>query len=130
MSALTPLSGLWGPARARAEWAVDVAAHFGVPVTVTSVRRSWAEQSALRRRWEEAGRPASCQTVNGQYVCPANRPGESAHEWGLAWDSTTEPRYQSWWDYLRRYAGFEVLPNDDVHAQVPNWRSLVGLQGR
>ena len=103
-----------------------IAEHFGVPVTVTSVLRSRTMQQELRRRWEECGRPSSCSPCRGRTVCPANRPGDSAHEWGLAWDSDTEARYQAWWTYIRELAGFRVPPGDRVHAEVPYWRSLVG----
>lgn len=44
-------------------------------LVVTSARRSWAAQAELRRRWE-----------TGQSQIPANRPGTSLHEFGLAFD--------------------------------------------
>lgn len=128
MSALAPLAGLWEPARARAEWALSVARHFGVPVTVTSGVRDQSEQAELRRRWELCGMPTSCSwcPTLRRTVCPANRPGESSHEWGLSWDSDTEPQYREWWTYVRELAGFRVPAGDRVHAEVPGWRELVG----
>jgi hypothetical protein len=56
---------------------------------------------------------------------PANRPGDSAHNFGLAWDSTVDPQFQGWWDYVRSAVGFQVLPNDRIHAQLPSWRRYV-----
>lgn len=118
------LRGLDPNVRAAAEWTLDVASYYGVPVTVTSGFRSWEEQAQLRANYEQClatgrmGQGPDC-------LYPANRPGDSSHNWGLSWDSTTEPRYQGWWDYVRELAGFEVLPNDRIHAQVPNWRQYV-----
>jgi len=121
------LRGLNQGLRPNAQWTLDVARHFGVPVTVTSVFRSWTEQRALRENFERCvaagtfGRPGRCRF-------PANRPGDSAHNWGLAFDSTVAPEFQDWWDMVRRHAGFEVLPNDRIHAQFPNWRAIVPAQ--
>lgn len=108
------LSGLNPQLRPFADWALQVAQYYGVPVTVTSVYRSWAEQKRLRTRWEK-----------GLSKYPANQPGDSAHNYGLAWDSSVPPQFQEAWDYIRRYAGWEVLPNDVIHAQLPNWRAYV-----
>jgi hypothetical protein len=108
------LRGLHPDVRAAAEWALSWARHYNVPVTVTSTRRTWAEQAELRRRWEA-----------GLSKWPANRPGESSHEYGLSWDSTTEPWAQSWWNQVRTLAGFSVPTNDEIHAEVPNWRQYV-----
>ena len=44
-------------------------------LVVTSARRSSAKQAQLRHRW-----------VTGQSKIPANRPGTSLHEFGLAFD--------------------------------------------
>lgn len=108
------LKGLHPQVRANAEWALKWADYFGVPVTVTSGFRSWEDQKKLRERYEA-----------GQSAFPANRPGDSAHNFGLAWDSTVPSAYQAWWTEVRRMAGFEVLPNDVIHAQVSNWRAIV-----
>ena len=108
------LAGLHPEVRARAEWALGWADYYGVPVTVTSGYRSFQRQAELRRDWEM-----------GRSQWPANRPGDSSHNFGLAWDSVTEPWAQEWWNEVRRYAGFEVLPNDEIHAQVPRWRDYV-----
>jgi len=97
--------------RDAARWAISWADYYRVPVTVTSGYRSFAKQARLRQDWEE-----------GRSRFPANRPGDSSHNFGLAWDSTVPSWAQSWWNEVRSLAGFEVLPNDLIHAQVPNWR--------
>lgn len=119
------LRGLHPEVRAAAEWALGWARHYGVPVTVTSTFRPWAEQSELRRRWEANGRPRSCVRISGRLVCPANEPGDSAHNFGLAFDSTVPAWAQDWWTMVRELAGFHVLRNDIIHAEVPNWRQHV-----
>lgn len=108
------LSGLHPQVREAAEWALSWADYYGVPVTVTSGLRTLEEQAELRRRYEQ-----------GRSAFPANRPGDSSHNYGLAWDSVVPPWAQEWWDYVRRLAGFEVLANDVIHAQVPSWRQYV-----
>ena len=108
------LRGLDPLVRERAELCLQVAEYFGVPVTVTSTFRSWNEQQALYDRFKR-----------GQSQFPANRPGDSAHGYGWAWDSVVAPEVQDWWDSVRRWAGFEVLPNDRIHAEVPNWRQYL-----
>lgn len=118
------LIGLHDEVKRRAEWALGWADHFGVPVTVTSGFRSFQDQAVLRRNFDncvargEFGKTARC-------LFPANKPGDSSHNFGLAWDSTTRPEFQEWWDHVRTLAGFEVLPNDRIHAQVPRWRDFV-----
>lgn len=99
--------------REAARWALSWADFYDVPVTVTSGFRSLSKQRALRRDWEA-----------GRSRFPANRAGDSSHNFGLAWDSTVPPWAQAWWTHVRELAGFEVLPNDIIHAQVPNWRNF------
>lgn len=108
------LSGLNRYVRKRARWSLDIAEKYGVPVKVTSGYRSLREQKRLRQRW-----------LAGQSPWPANKPGDSGHNYGLAWDSVTTPEYQRWWNYVRRYAGFNVPPHDEIHAEVPNWRNYI-----
>lgn len=123
VSGIHRLSGLHPEVDDAARWALTWAETYGVPVTVTSGYRSIEDQARLYRRFRacvEAGRFPSRECPY-----PANPPGGSSHNFGLAFDSTTEPRFQEWWNYVRRLAGFEVLPNDIIHAQVPNWRSHV-----
>ena len=111
---MNDVGGLVRWARPNAEWALAVAAHYGVPVTVTSVRRSRRKQAALRRAWEE-----------GRSRWPANRPGQSAHEFGMAWDSAVPQQYLAWWVHVRELAGFRVPSGDVIHAEVPDWRRYV-----
>lgn len=114
------LRGLHRDVRSAAERSLAIADYFGIPVTVTSGFRGWSEQARLRREYEA-----------GRSRWPANRPGDSAHNYGLAFDSATEPYYQDAWDQVRRYVGFEVLDHDQPHGQVPNWRGYVPpLPGR
>jgi len=119
------LGGLHPALRRNAQWALDVARWFRVPIQVTSVFRGRAEQKRLRDRFERCvaegrfGQPGPCRW-------PANRPGDSAHNFGFAWDSSIEPRFQEWWNQVRELAGFEVLRRrDEPHAQLPNWRDFV-----
>ena len=115
------LTGLPRDVRNAAKWSLDWADYYGVPITITSGKRSWAKQARLRKNYEaclasgEFGKPARCRW-------PANRPGASAHNYGWAWDSTTSPEYQAWWDSVRRMAGFDVFQSDVIHAEVPDWR--------
>lgn len=115
------LAGLDREVRAAAEWCLEWAEYYGVPVTVTSGHRSWAAQEKLYRNYQQClatgqyGRTPDCQY-------PANAPGDSAHNYGWAFDSWTPPQYRQWWSYLRQYAGFRVPSNDWIHAEVPNWR--------
>lgn len=124
VSGRVKLAGLSEHVREAAAWCLQWADFYQVPVTVTSGYRSWEDQARLRRNYEGClaegafGRRPDCKF-------PANRPGDSAHNYGLAWDSSVPREYQPWWTYVRELAGFEVLPNDVVHAQVPSWRQYV-----
>jgi len=115
------LAGIHPDVRAAADWALSWAEFYDVPITVTSGIRSWEEQNRLYQRHVKcvqlglSGTPGDCRF-------PANPPGDSSHQYGLSFDSATESKYQPWWNEVRRLAGFEVLENDLIHAQVPNWR--------
>jgi len=100
--------------REAAEFALDIARAYGLEPVVTSGFRSFREQARLRSAWER-----------GLSRFPANRPGDSSHNFGLAWDSTVPPRWLPFWNFVRAYVGFELLSNDVVHAQVPGWRRWV-----
>jgi hypothetical protein len=108
------LAGLHPAVRERAELAVEIARAYRVPVTVTSGFRSFSDQDYLWRRY-----------LAGQSRYPAVPAGRSAHNYGLAWDSTTSPRYQAWWTAVREALGFQVVPSDIIHAQVPGWTQYV-----
>jgi len=118
------LAGLHPQVREAAEFALAWADQFGVPIEVTSGFRSWEEQARLRRNFEQCvasgrfGQGPDCRF-------PANRPGDSAHNWGLAWDSSIAPELQPWWNAVRQAIGFAVPGNDQIHAEVPGWRDLV-----
>jgi len=109
------LVGLHPRVRAAAQWALTRAAELGIPVTVTSAYRSMQEQQKLRTRWER-----------GENPYPANRPGESSHNWGMGFDSSVPPQWQSAWNQIRSEAGFQIYPEKDkVHAEYPDWRAEV-----
>ena len=105
-----------GTIDARGRW------NGGIRPTLTSGFRSAAEQVSL---YENRAR--------NPY--PVNRPGDSAHEYGLAIDSWVPDqtvtvdgyRWNSWalWTAVREAVGFRVPSNDRVHSEVPNWRDLV-----
>lgn len=107
------LAGLEPSVRAAARWALSWADFYNVPVTVTSGFRSFSEQRVLRDKWER-----------GESSFPANQPGDSSHNFGLAFDSVVPSWAQAWWNHVRTLAGFEVLPNDIIHAQAPRWRDF------
>jgi len=92
---------------------MDIAYYYGLAPTVTSTYRTWENQQRLYDRF-----------LRGESAFPANRPGDSAHNFGWAFDSVVPEHQQGLWDQIRSYVGFEVLPNDIIHAQVPNWRRL------
>lgn len=122
------LRGLNPTVRAAAERALAWAAFYKIPVTVTSAARPWAEQEKLRARYEAClSRGERVYPGNPDPACryPANRPGESAHNYGLAFDSSVPPEWLPAWTWLRRAAGFAVPENDPVHAEVPSWRQYV-----
>ena len=98
-------------ARPSAEYCVEWAESQGVRVTVTSVKRTRARQAALYRRY-----------LQGKSQFPAAPPGESAHEWGMAWDSVVDEHLISWWKQVRRILGWRVPDSDWIHAVVPEWR--------
>lgn len=118
------LAGLDRAIRPAADYALQLADYFGIPVTVTSGFRSWEEQAKLRANYEQclatgrAGQGPDCRY-------PANRPGDSAHNWGLAFDSSVPAEYQPAWDYIRQVIGFNVPSNDRIHAEYPGWRDVV-----
>lgn len=108
-----PLKDLHPEVKARAEIALAWADYYGVPTTVTSGVRTCAEQATLRSAF-----------LAGRSRFPANAPGDSAHQFGLAWDSVTQPAIEPWWTAVREWVGFRIPANDVVHAEVPSWRSF------
>jgi len=108
------LRGLEPDVRERAECAMQLANREGIVPVVTSIRRSWAEQTVLRQRWEA-----------GLSDFPANRPGDSAHEYGLAFDSWVPDEQMPRWKLIRECVGFRVPAGDLIHAERPEWRSSI-----
>jgi len=108
------LRGLEPDVRNLAECAFNVAHTYGLTPVVTSVWRSWAEQTVLRNKWEA-----------GLSEFPANKPGESAHEHGLAFDSWVPDKEMGLWVSIRRGVGLRVPDGDLIHAERPEWRSTV-----
>lgn len=106
-----------------ARWCLDVAERYRIPIHVTSVYRSNAQQAKLYANFKA-----------GRSTFPANPPGQSAHNYRLAWDSVPGssgrsaevPReLRDWWTYVRELAGWRVPPGDWIHAEYPNWRDVV-----
>lgn len=84
----------------------------GIEPTITSGYRSEAKQAELYKNRH-----------TNPY--PVNRPGDSAHNYRLAFDSDVPDAYMPLWIAVRRAVGFTVPDNDEVHAEYPNWRSLL-----
>ncbi len=101
-----------------------VAHAYGVEPQVTSVYRPWSEQERLYDAYV-ASLEAGTFGKPGGVKYPANRPGDSAHNFGLAFDSWVPEHQQGTWNAIRRWVGFEVLENDLIHAQLPGWRRYV-----
>ncbi len=118
------LRGMHPELRSAAEFALAVANHNGIRPTVTSVSRSFTNQALLRRNFERCvaqGRfpsPPDCRF-------PANRPGDSAHNFGFAFDSVVPAAQQATWDAIRRWVGWRVPDNDLIHSELPEWRQFV-----
>jgi len=108
------LRGLVPEVRQQAECAFQMAQSYGISPTVTSTRRSWAEQLVLRQKWER-----------GESKFPANRPGDSAHGYGLAFDSWVPDDQMACWVEIRRSVGLRVPDGDLIHAERPEWRSSI-----
>jgi len=110
------LRGLENDVRAAAECAFKIAHDYNIVPVVTSTRRNWAEQLRLREKWER-----------GESQFPANKPGDSAHQYGLAFDSWVPDDDMACWVEIRRYVGLRVPEGDLIHAERPEWRSSSGL---
>jgi type II secretory pathway pseudopilin PulG len=124
------LRGLHASLRPYAESLVDEARKAGLAVEVTSVFRSLAQQARLRSNYESCLRlgvfPSSTSLASGlSCAYPANRPGDSGHNYGLAWDSWVPQEQMTDWIEWRREQGWTVPDNDPIHAEYPNWRQYV-----
>lgn len=109
------LRGMHPELRPYAERAHEIARAYGLNPTVTSVFRTWENQARLRKRYEA-----------GLSRFPANRPGDSSHNFGLSWDSWVPDAQMPLWVGIRQYIGWRVPPNDDIHGELPGWRGYVG----
>jgi hypothetical protein len=118
------LRGLHAGVRPYAEYAHQMARYYGIRPQVTSTGRSWANQLRLYTRH------ANC-VAEGRYpsapdcLWPANRPGDSSHQYGLSWDSVVPAKDLPLWTAIRSYVGFRVPSHDSIHAEVPGWRQYV-----
>jgi hypothetical protein len=124
------LAGLHEALRPYADYALETAVYNGIPVTVSSVYRSWDQQRLLRENYEicrRRGLAGRDVRLGPGLSCawPANEPGDSAHNYRFAWDSVVDPFYQAAWNYIRRTIGWLVPENDEIHAELPNWRNYV-----
>jgi hypothetical protein len=117
------LRGLDARLRPYAEYAHAIAAYYGITPRVASVRRTWSEQERLHARYVAARAAGRFPSPAVPY--PANAPGDSAHQFGLAWDSQVTPQYRQWWKDVRRWVGFTVYDHDAPHAELPGWRAVV-----
>jgi len=127
MAGMDRLHGLHPVVRQMADAAVNWARQNGVNVAVTSGLRSHMQQAQLYARYQECLRRGSVHPSNPDPACryPANPPGRSAHNFGLAFDSVCPSRYQSWWNEVRRAVGFHVPNSDQIHAEYPDWSKYV-----
>ena len=112
--ALAQLADVHPDVESAAENALAWAEWFGIPVRVTSGFRSLQEQARLRRAF-----------LTGRSRFPANAPGDSSHNFGLAFDSRVAREDLSDWTIIREWIGFRVPDNDVIHAEVPGWRRFV-----
>ena len=117
------LRGMQADLRPYAEYAHAIANYYGIYPRVASVRRPWEEQQRLHDRYQRALADGTFPSREVPY--PANPPGESAHQFGLAWDTVVPPEFEQWWKDLRRWIGFTVYDHDAPHAELPGWREVV-----
>jgi len=118
------LRGMHPDLREPAEFAMEVAHLNGITPQVSSVFRSFTTQARLRRNFEScvaAGRFPSSPNC----MFPANQPGDSAHNYGFAFDSVVPAAQQPVWDAIRQWVGWRVPSNDLIHAELPGWRGFV-----
>ena len=122
--------GLHQQLRPYADAAMQLAQQYKISPTVTSVTRSLELQAKLRANWERCvaeGHYPSSKSYGPGLSCkwPANRPGDSGHNYGLAWDSWVPPEQMALWTAIRRHIGWDVPEHDQIHAELPNWRQYV-----
>lgn len=124
------ITDLLPPVRALMDTTIAVGQYFGLTPTVTSTFRSISKQAQLRAAYESClARGATIGPSNADPNCryPANAPGDSAHNFGLAWDSSVPDDQYPDWNAVRAALGWTLDPNDRVHAEVPGWRAIAQL---
>jgi len=124
------LRGLHPELKPYAEYSVQVGEQYGLKPMVTSVYRGLTQQQRLRSNWEQCkarGLYPSGVSLGYGLSCayPANRAGDSGHNFGLAWDSWVPPEDMALWVAIREWVGWQVPSNDQIHAELPQWRSYV-----
>jgi hypothetical protein len=124
------LRGLHPALRPYAEAALKIAAANGLSPQVTSVYRSLGEQTQLRANYEKClanGRFPSDTAYAPGLSCrwPANRPGDSAHNFRFAFDSWVPAEQMPLWRAIREYVGWRVPDNDVIHSELPDWRTYL-----
>ena len=81
---------------------MDVASQYGLRPQVTSTYRSFDEQRRLYERW-----------LAGQHNYPVASPGNSLHNYGLAFDLVS--RDNAWLGAVWTAWGGQWSPTDSVH---------------
>lgn len=124
------LRGLHRELRPHAAYALQIANQYGIKPHVTSVYRGMTFQRRLRQNWEECKRrglyPSRVQLEPGMSCSwPANRAGDSGHNFGLAWDSWVPEEQMANWVAIREWVGWRVPSHDQIHAELPQWRDYV-----
>lgn len=97
----------------------DLAQRVGVKPTVTSARRTYAQQQVLYQKY-----------VDGQTRYPAAPPGTSAHEYGFAFDMTVvgAVNQRDLGTVWRQWGGVTGGEEDPIHFEFGGWRQLVTVQ--
>lgn len=105
----TSLQSLQPWLRPYAQWLCSLAPYAGARVTrITSVKRSRAQQQQLYSNY-----------LAGRSFYPVAPPGQSKHEFGLAWDMVTEPysalyTLGAWW----KQVGGTWSATDEIHFEA------------
>lgn len=119
------LRGLHEQLRPYAEYALKVAQHYGINPELTSTYRSLDQQRRLYDNWQRC-KAGQGPTPGMSCSWPANPPGASAHNYGLAWDSWVPDHQMARWVEIRRWVGWRVPDRDVIHAELPGWTNYVG----
>jgi len=106
-------AGLDERLRPHADATVGYAEKAGLHPVIISVRRRFDEQAKLYSDYRA-----------GLSKWPAAPPGESAHQYGVAFDVVVPAEEQAAWNYIRRGFGWRVSDGDPPHAEFPGWQSV------